>query len=341
MQAIRLEKHGAPDVFVLRDLLDPEPAEGELRIRVEAAGVNFADVLARQGIYPACPPLPCVLGYEVAGYVDAVGRGVDEQLIGRAVMALTDFGGYSETCCVSANCVWPVPMGLDLTQAAAIPLNYLTAWGLLRAMGGLQSGQTVLIHNAGGGVGLAAIDIARATGARIVATASSPKHQSLSERGAEFVVDYRQDDWVDKTRAIAPDGVDLVLDPIGGTHWKLSQSLLASTGRLGMYGISSASAHGVIGKLNLLKLFLKAPVFHPARLIPSNQGVFGINIHAMYDRTDLFNAWMREILKGWDQGWLRPCVDRVFAFSNIAQAHQRIEGRENFGKLILVPNIAN
>ncbi len=338
MQAIRLEKHGAIDVFELREVPIAEPQAGELRIRVQAAGVNFADLLARQGIYPACPPLPCVLGYEVAGQVDAVGAGVDEQWIGRSVMALTDFGGYAEWACVDQAYVWSLPDGLEMSQAAAIPLNYLTAWGLLRAMGSLQVQDTVLIHNAGGGVGLAAIDIALHTGARVIGTASESKHQRLLQRGAHHVVDYQRGNWAAAVAEIAPQGVELVLDPIGGAHWKLSQSLLAPTGRLGMYGISSASAHGMLGKLNLLKLFVNAPVFHPARLIPGNQGAFGINIHAMYERSDLFDRWMQALLGGLADGWVRPSVDKVFAFSEIADAHAWIEQRKNFGKVVLVPD---
>ncbi|MGJ8670479.1 MAG: zinc-binding dehydrogenase [Oceanococcus sp.] len=338
MRAIRLEKHGAPAVFALRDVDKPEPEPGEVRIRVAAAGVNFADVLARQGLYPGCPPLPCTLGYEVAGEIDALGAGVDKGLLGQKVMALTDFGGYAEYSCVAAPYVWAIPDGMDMIQAAAIPLNYLTAWGLLRAMGSLQSGSQVLIHNAGGGVGLAAIDIALARGAEILATASESKHARLLDRGVTHLVDYRQSDWVRRVQGLVPQGFDLILDPIGGAHWKLSQSLLAPTGRLGMYGISSASAPGVFGKLNLFKLFLSAPIFHPARLIPGNQGVFGINIHAMYERTELFDAWMQELLIGWQEGWLRPCVDKVFAFSDIQHAHEWIEQRRNFGKLVLIPD---
>lgn len=338
MQVIRLKKHGAPEVFALEELARPEPEAGQVRIQVHAAGVNFADVLARQGIYPACPPLPCTLGYEVAGVIDAVGEGVAADWLGQRVMALTDFSGYAQYSCVGEAYVWPLPDGLDAVQAAAIPLNYLTAWGLLREMGSVQAQSKVLIHNAGGGVGLAALNIATAVGASVVASASAGKHARLLQHGASHVVDYRREDWVAQVRQCMPQGLDLILDPIGGAHWKLSQSLLAPTGRLGMYGISSASAHGLLGKFNLLRLFLGAPVFHPAKLIPGNQGAFGINIHAMYERSDLFDRWMQSLLQGWRDGWLKPRVDKVFALSDVAQAHAWIEQRKNFGKVVLVPD---
>ncbi len=338
MQAIRLERHGPTSVFELRDLAAPEPAAGQLRIRVDAAGVNFADILARQGIYPDCPPLPCTLGYEAVGTVDAVGEGVDAAWLGRRVMALTDFDAYAEQVCVGADYAWPVPGALSGEEAAAIPLNYLTAWALLIAMGSLKAGETVLIHNAGGGVGLAALDIARHVGARVIGTASMAKHGRLDARGCDEVIDYTLSDWQSAVLDITNGrGVDLAIDPIGGTHWNWTREVLAPAGRMGMYGISSASAPGAIGKLKLLKLFLGAPIFHPARLIPGNQGVFGVNIHAMYEESGLFRDWMKEILAGVEQGWVRPHVDRVFGFAEVSQAHAWIEGRRNFGKVVLVP----
>ena len=343
MREIRLEKHGPAEVFAVREVAPAEPTAGQLRIRAKAVGINFADILARQGIYPACPPLPCTLGYEVSGLVDAVGEGVDSDWLGRRVMALSDFSSYAEQVCVDQRYVWQIPEGLatelSWAQAAAIPLNYLTAWGLLRAMGSLHSHETVLIHNAGGGVGLAAVDIAKSLGARVIGTASASKHTRLLERGVDHAVDYRQAGWVDAVADLTqPHGVDLVLDPIGGANWKLSRSLLSATGRMGMYGISSASAPGVFGKLKVLQLFLGAPMFHPAHLIPSNQGAFGINIHAMYERADLFNLWMEQILAGLVAGWVRPCVDKTFSFNEVALAHCWIEQRKNFGKVVLLPD---
>ncbi len=338
MQAIRLERHGPTSVFELRDMPAPEPAAGELRIRLDAAGVNFADILARQGIYPDCPPLPCTLGYEAVGVVDAVGEGVESSWLGRRVMALTDFDAYAEQACVGAEYVWPVPDQLSSEEAAAVPLNYLTAWALLMAMGSLKPGETVLIHNAGGGVGLAAVDIARHVGARVIGTASMAKHRKLGERGCDEVIDYNLSNWQAAVLDITEGrGVDLAIDPIGGPHWSWTREVLAPAGRMGMYGISSASAPGAIGKLKLVKLFLGAPIFHPARLIPGNQGVFGVNIHAMYEESGLFQSWMKNILEGVDQGWVRPHVDRSFSFADVGQAHAWIEGRKNFGKVVLVP----
>lgn len=339
MRTITIRKPGKFDVFEIREAPDPKPGPHQLVIQTCAAGINFADVLARQGIYPAVKQYPVVVGYEVSGTVIALGDGVDRRWLGKEVLALCDFGGYASQCAVDVNYVWEKPAVLSFEQAAAIPLNYITAWGLLIAMGGLKSGETVLIHNAGGGVGLAALDIARHIGAQSIGTASPRKHAFLKERGLTHAVDYTQDHWPEEIlRLTGQRGVELAMDPIGGANWKKTYSVLAPTGRMGMFGISgAATSSGIAGKLQLLKLMLGAPWFHPAGIIPANRGVYGINIHSMYGEHARFNAWMQEILRGVDQGWTRPCVDKVFKFESAGDAHAYIEGRGNTGKVLLVP----
>jgi NADPH:quinone reductase-like Zn-dependent oxidoreductase len=300
--------------------------------------VNFADILIRQGLYPGGRAPPCVPGYEVAGVVDAIGPGVEPGWRGRPVLALTDYDGYAQTHVIDADRVLPCPDGLEPRTAAALPLNYLTAWVLMIVMGSLRADQTVLIHNAGGGVGLAAIDVARHVGARIIGTASAGKHDFLRGRGVDHAVDYRRTDWPDVVRGITDGrGVDLVIDPLGPRSWRRSLTLLAPTGRLGVFGISEAAAPGLAGKLRLLRGFLRAPIFHPGRLLTGNRGVFGCNIHRMYDRKAELMRWLARILEGVDAGWVRPHVDRIFPLEDAAEAHRRIEGRQNIGKVLLEP----
>lgn len=338
MRAIYIERSGGVEVLKGRETQAPAPKSGEVAIAVKAAGVNFADILARQGIYPDAPPTPCVVGYEVAGTVTAVGPGVDAAWIGKDVLALTDFGGYAETACVGAAYVWEKPAALSFEQAAAIPLNYITAWALLIAMGGLAAGETVLIHNAGGGVGLAALDIARWRGAVAVGTASPRKHEFLRSRGCAHCVDYTAADWPAQVLRITHGhGVELAIDPIGGPSWKKSYAVLRKTGRLGMFGISAAAVGGIRAKFELVKLVLGTPFFHPLKLIPGNRGVFGVNIHNMYEESGKFRDWMTAILGGVAAGWVRPHVDRVFNFTEAGAAHAYIEGRGNIGKVILAP----
>ena len=335
MRAIYIERSGGPEVLKVRETEAKAPQAGELAIAVRASGVNFADLLARQGLYPPRPPLPCVVGYEVSGTVSAVGAGVDPAWVGKAVIAMPHFGGYADHVCVDTAHVWDKPASLSFEQAAAVPEAYLTAWALLIGLGGLKAGETVLIHNAGGGVGLAAIDVARHTGATIIGTASARKHEFLRSRGVSHCVDYTAGDWTAEVRRLSGGrGVDLAIDPLGGPSWKKSYSVLRKGGRLGMFGISAASSGG---KLALLKLVLGMPFFHPLQLMPANRGVFGAQMHEMYGDTDKIRAWMGEVLRGVEQGWVRPHVDRVFRFDEAGAAHAHVEGRGNIGKVILVP----
>lgn len=335
MRAIFIERSGGCEVLNVRETPTPTPQAGDIAIDVRAAGVNFADILARQGLYPPAPPTPCVVGYEVSGVVTAVGPGVDAGWIGKAVIAMPHFGGYAEHVCVAATHVWEKPAALSFEQAAALPENYLTAWALLVGLGGLKPGETVLVHNAGGGVGLAAVDVARHVGATIIGTASARKHDFLRGRGVQHCVDYASAGWPAQVRALAGGrGVDLAIDPIGGASWKKSFATLRKGGRLGMFGIAGASQHG---KLGLLKLVLSMPFFHPLSLMPRNAGVFGVQMHEMYDETDKFRAWMGEVLRGVEAGWVRPHVDRVFRFDEAPAAHAHIEARGNIGKVILAP----
>src|SRR6266571_788519 len=192
MRAIVTTRNGDVDVLKVEMRPDPVPGKGEVLIRVKAAGLNFADILARQGLYPDGPAKPCIMGYEVSGVVESIGDGVDRNLIGKPVIAMTRFNGQAELVAVSSAQIFEKPETLSFEQAAAIPVNYLTAWALLVTMGGLKKDEAVLIHNAGGGVGLAALDIAKHIGATTYGTASAAKHQFLKERGLDHAIDYRR-----------------------------------------------------------------------------------------------------------------------------------------------------
>ena len=292
---------GTGDINVLKveQRPDPEPLPGEVTVRVRAAGLNFADILSRQGLYPDSPPKPCVMGYEVSGVVDKLGAGVNSDFAAKSVVALTRFGGQSELIAVKATQMFEKPDSLTFEQAAAIPVNYLTAYALLVVMGSLHGGESVLIHNAGGGVGLAALDIARKIGAVTFGTASPSKHQFLKERGLDHPIDYRGKDWFPVLQELTGGrGVDLVIDPIGGKHWKKSYAALRHTGRLGMFGVSTASATGIKGKLNLLQAAIQTPWFHPFALLNKNRGVFGLNLGHMWHEPEKVAVWMRDILRG-------------------------------------------
>jgi NADPH:quinone reductase-like Zn-dependent oxidoreductase len=329
---------GGIEVLKVQQKPDPKPRAGELLIRVRAAGLNFADILSRQGLYPDSPPKPCVMGYEVSGVIEEVGEGINSSFVGKSVAALTRFGGQSELVVVKATQVFDKPDRLTFEQAAAIPVNYLTAYALLVVMGSLHKGESVLIHNAGGGVGLAALDIAKQIGAITYGTASPSKHKFLAERGLDHAIDYRSQDWQPVLQQLTDGrGVDLIIDPIGGAHWKKSFASLRHTGRLGMFGVSTASANGLSGKLKMLKAVLQTPWFHAFPLLNRNRGVFGLNLGHLWHEPEKVAIWMRDILRGVEEEWVRPHVDQTFSFDEVGKAHQYLEARKNIGKVVLIP----
>lgn len=338
MKQVVTTRNGGVEVLRVEEKPDPHPGAGEVVIRVRAAGLNFADILARQGLYPDGPRKPCVMGYEVSGLVEEVGEGVDPNLIGVPVVAMTRFGGQSEKVVVQERQLFEKPDSLTFEQAAAIPVNYLTAYALLVVMGGLRKGEAVLIHNAGGGVGLAALDIAKHIGAVTYGTASPSKHDFLRQRGLDYPIDYRTQDWLPVLKKLTGDhGVELVIDPIGGSHWKKSYRALRHTGRLGMFGVSVASADGIKGKIKLLKAAVQMPRFHPLGLLNKNRGVFGLNLGHLWHEPDKVVEWVQALMDGVQEGWVRPQVDKAFPFEQAGSAHSYIESRKNIGKVVLVP----
>ena len=338
MRQIVTTRNGGTEVLQVQEVPDPQAGEAQVVVAVKAAGLNFADILARQGLYPDAPKKPCVMGYEVAGVIESVGLGVDPSIVGLRVVALTRFGGQADKIVVAESQLFEKPESLSFEQAAAIPVNYLTAYALLVVMGGLRKGEAVLIHNAGGGVGLAALDIAKKIGAITYGPASPSKHEFLRNRGLDHPIDYRNQDWLPVLKKLTDDrGVELVIDPIGGAHWKKSYAALRHTGRLGMFGVSVASANGLSGKVKMIKAALQMPRFHPIGLLNQNRGAFGLNQGHMWHEPEKVMDWIAVLMAGVSEGWIRPHVDRVFPFSEAGNAHAYMEARKNIGKVILVP----
>lgn len=336
MKQVYITAAGGPEKLQVRESPDPHPAGKELRIRVKAAGINFADILARQGLYPDAPKLPAVVGYEVSGVVDSAGPEAAKDWVGKEVFALSRFKGYADTVVVPEHQAFAKPATLSHEQCAAIPVNYLTAWQLMIVMGSLSKNDTVLIHNAGGGVGLAAIDIGRQVGCRMIGTASTGKHAFLKERGLHEAIDYTKGDWMpDVMRLTKGKGVELILDPLGGSHWKKSYKALRHTGRLGMFGISTATESSLPGPLRLLSVGLGLPLYNPISLMNENRSVFGVNMGHLWHEPDKIAGWMYALLKGVADGWIRPHVDKAFPLAQAGEAQSYIEARRNIGKVVL------
>jgi len=325
-------------VLKIEEKPEPSPGPGEVVVSVRAAGLNFADILIRKGLpigYPDAPKTPCVLGFEVSGVIRETGKDLDGSMIGREVLAFTRFGGQSEAVRVAVDQVFDKPESLSFEEAAAIPFNYVTAYILIVVKGSLRKEESVLIHNVGGGVGLAALDVAKHIGAKTYGTASSWKHPYLKERGLDYAIDYRTQDWSIVLNELTDGkGVELVIDPIGGKHWRKDYRALTATGRLGMFGISAASGGGLGGMLKLAIQFLG---FIPFTLVNRNKGIFGLNLPALWHEKSKVGDWMRVILAGVESGWVRPRLDRTFSFTQVSEAHAYLESRKNIGKVVLVP----
>ena len=344
MRRVWIPRTGPPDVLEVREEPDPAPGPGEVLVAVEAAGVNFADVLARQGIYPDAPDLPAVVGYEVAGTVEALGTGVEGLDVGAPVVALTRFGGYASHVAVPRVAVFERPANLSAEDAAAIPVTYLTAFQMMIVMGSVRHARElggrrmrVLVHGASGGVGTACGDLGTIYGVELFGTASPGKHDYVRERGYHHAVDYRNDDFVARVLDLTDgEGVDLVLDPVGGGHWGRSLDALAPTGRLVVYGISAAAGGG---KLGLARVALQTPWVRtsPFALMNANKGVLGVNLGHLWGARERVAGWARVLLDYASAGKVRPYVDRVVPFDEAPEAHRLLEDRENRGKGLLRP----
>jgi len=335
MRQAVIPRYGAADVFEMREGPDPTPREGEVRIRVRAAGINFADILARIGLYPDAPKPPIVVGYEVAGVVDAAGPGVSHPLEGDRVVALTRFGGYSDVVVVPAWQAFRFPDRLSDAEAAAVPVTYLTAAIALYKMAAVTAGEIVLVHNAGGGVGIAATQLARLRRATVIGTASAAKHHALRSFGVEHAIDYRTASVEEEVKRFTRGrGVDVILDPIGGGSFGASYRMLAPLGRLVMLGISSMSGE----KRNawrVLRSWWAMKAFDPLSLINRNRGVFGLNVGHLWEERRQLQPLMDYLMTELSAGRLEPIVARTFPLERAGDAHRFIQSRANIGKVVL------
>lgn len=343
MRAVVLTGTGGPEVLQVRELPDPAVGPGQIRIAVRAAGINFADTLARVGLYPDAPKPPCVLGYEVAGEVESVGEGVGGFAPGDRVVAATRFNGQAELVTVDAAHALALPPALSFEQGAAFPVNYGTAFAALVLMGGMRRGDRVLIHAAGGGVGISATQLARNAGAEIFGTASPGKHDAIRAQGVAHAIDYRGQDFEDEVmRITGGEGVDLVIDALGPTSFRKDYRLLRPGGKLVMYGLSENSHAGVRSIPATLKSLAKMPLatmpwWKSLMVMNENKGVFGLNMLSWWDREGSLDRVIEPLRADVEAGLLEPVVAAAFPFERAGEAHRFIAERRNVGKVVLLP----
>src|SRR5262245_15778767 len=336
MKQVVIPRYGPPEVLTVREVPDPAVNPGSVRIRVHAAGINFSDLLARQGLYPGAPKTPLVVGYEVAGIVDAVASGANALPVGSKVIALTRFGGQSDVVVVPAANAFPLPSEWSFEEGAAFPVVYLTAHHILTRVTAARRGETVLVHAAAGGVGLAVAELSRIYGLRVIGLASRGKHDMLRGYGVE-PIDARDPRWAEQVHHMMPHGVDIVLDAIGGDSWRQGYDLLAPMGRLVCYGASELSTGRGRTLLRTVWKALRWPRFSPIRLMSQNRAVMGVNLGNLWDAAHIIRPQVETLLRYATDGSIKPRVDRAFPFDRAAEAHRYIQERRNIGKVLLKP----
>lgn len=325
MKAIRFHATGGPDVLVYEDIPDPAPGPGEVLIKVEAIGVNFADVMRRRGDdYPEPSPTPFILGAEVAGTVSAIGDGVVNIPVGLPVLAAPGAGGYAQYITVPAATIIPLPEGFDSIHAAALLGHGLTAAIVLKQAAKMAPGESVLIEGAAGGVGSFSIQLAKLYGAgKIIAAASTPEKRAKAESlGADASVDYTQPGWVDEVRRMTDGhGVNIVIETAGGDTVNQALDAMAPFGRMIFLGQSSG----------------KTALVDPWRLTSMNHSVIGFYISAYLANAELLMATVGELIGFVASGQVKIQVGKVLPLSQAAEAHRLLEGRQTTGKVVLQP----
>ena len=335
-QSIFVTKHGVPDVLKLKPDSLKEPIIGEVCVKIKYSGINFADIMGRMGLYPTAPKPPYVPGFEIAGIIEKTGGDSTKNLVGRAVVGLSRFHGYSTHTNVPLNQLFFIDEKW-LNVSAAIPVNYLTAYFMMVHQAAIRENEWFLIHGIGGGVGIAALQIAQHLGVKIIGTCSGWKHNQIHEMGVEHVIDYRSENFKDRVLEITDgNGADVIIDSLGGKALKDSYGCLAEFGRLISYGFSKAAPGTKKNILKIIPEYLGMPKFNPMHLMSKNKGVFGFHLGLIQKRQDLVKKYGSLLLKWLDDGIISPKVDTIFPLEKAAEAHQYISDRNNFGKVLLM-----
>ncbi|HTB70355.1 MAG TPA: medium chain dehydrogenase/reductase family protein [Solirubrobacteraceae bacterium] len=336
MRAVVITKHGGPGVLQVQERPDAALAPGGVRIDVAAAGVNFADVMARMGLYPDAPKTPCVVGYEVAGTILELGDGVSEShpslTLGQRVVASTQFGGYASQVVVPAGDVIALPEQLSFEQGAAIPVNYGTAWAGLIGYGGLRRGDRVLVHSAGGGVGIAATQIAKRTGAEVYGTASPGKHARCEEIGVDHALDYTKPGWQKGLPRF-----DVILDAVAGKSFRTSYDLLRPGGRLVAFGASSLVTGQRRNLASAVRTLIRMPRFNLIKQMSESKAVIGLNMLTLWKDRGTLEPWIAPLREMLDDGTIKPVIAGEFSFEDAGEAQTLITERKNVGKVVLTP----
>lgn len=340
-QRIVYRKYGEPSVLAVEQFEPRDLGPSDVAIDVAFSGVNFGDCIARRGFYSSAPPPPGCVGFEVSGVIARAGKKVRNVKRGDRVLAVTRFGGYASELVVDSAYVTKLPRGMSFEDAAALPAVYLTAWHSLYEIARARPGESILIHAVAGGVGIAALQLAKSLGLRAYGTASTDAKLKLARTfGLDHGINYSVRDWkADVLAHTKGRGVDIVLDSLGGEGFKKGYECLARGGRIVTIGAAQvAPAHrNLTSFLNAGKELVLGGLYQPLKLIQDNRSVSGVQILYWWDDTEHLSRGMGEVLRLYKKGIVRPVIDSTYSFANVSEAHAKLESRATSGKLLLHP----
>jgi NADPH:quinone reductase-like Zn-dependent oxidoreductase len=337
MKAVFVSRYGGPEVLEIRDAPEPAPGPREIQVRVRAIGLNFADIFGRFGVYPGTPKPPFIPGLEFSGDVADIGSDVLHFRRGERVMGYCRLGSHAEFLTVDENYATLIPSEMSYEEGSSFLATSLSAYHGIVRLGNLRSEDKLLIHAAAGGVGLAAVQIAKDIGAEIFATAGSDEKVSLAKStGAHHVFNYTTTDFAEEVRRHSKDyGVDVVMDSVGGEVFKKSWQLLAQMGRYILFGVSAVTTKGALNRMKAARVFsFMRPIFPPS-LMSANKGIFGFNLGTLTGKERYFREAVIELLRLHRKGALKPLIGRVFPFEQIVEAHSFLQSRQSMGKVVI------
>ena len=336
MKRIEYMKFGGPEVLEVKDFNLEDPSDYEVQIKTSFAGINFAEIMTRMGLYPGAPKPPSPIGGEASGVIKKVGKQVTEYNVGDKVMAFAPFTSYSSHINIDQKMLMRLPGNFTLEQGAAFPVVYTTAYMMMFDLGNLKKDEIFFIQGAGGGVGTAAIQLAKAAGAKIIGTSSGWKHERLKEMGVDYCIDYTKEDVREKIMNYTDGyGVDLIIDPVGGKQWAASYQTLAPMGKLIVYGNQNLVQGKTRSMLALAKEFFMMPKIKPFEMISKNRAIMGYHLGRLKGAEHKIKRAMLGINQMIDNGDVSPIVGKIFPFDQAPSAHDYIQKRKNFGKVLL------
>ncbi len=338
MKAAIVTKFGAPEVLKILEWPTPEPGPGEVLIRTKAIGLNFADAFARMGYYPRVPEPPFIPGIELSGVIERIGIGVRGLRKGDRVCAVRKHEAYAEYVRVPAAQTMQLPKNMSFEEAAAFPVTYLTAYHGLVTLAHIVSGEKLLLHAAAGGVGTAAIQLAKHFGAEVYATASSSEKLDVARReGADHLINYRTEDF---SKVIRLDtggyGVDVVLDSVGGRVFRNGWKLLAPMGRYVLFGFAAVTGERRVQKVRAVRELASIPWIFPPSLVTKNVSLTGFNLFFLMHKIEYLRSALQEMLKLYQKRVLRPVIGAKYPFERIAEAQAFLQSRKSVGKVVVV-----